>query len=40
MVEVGLAVAFVAGVATFASPCCLPMVPVWIGYIVGGILAG
>ena len=40
MVEVGLALAFVAGVATFASPCCLPMVPVWIGYIVGGTPAG
>ena len=40
MVEVGLAVAFVAGVATFASPCCLPMVPVWIGYIAGGTPAG
>lgn len=40
MVEVGLAVAFFAGVATFASPCCLPMVPVWIGYIVGGTPAG
>lgn len=36
MIEVGLAVAFVAGVASFASPCCLPMVPVWISYIVGG----
>ncbi|WP_300080676.1 cytochrome c biogenesis protein CcdA [Propioniciclava sp.] len=35
MVEVGLAVAFVAGVASFASPCCLPLVPAWIGYIVG-----
>lgn len=35
MIEVGLAVAFVAGVASFASPCCLPMVPVWVGYIVG-----
>lgn len=40
MVEIGLAVAFIAGVATFASPCCLPMVPVWIGYIVGGTPAG
>ena len=40
MVEVGLAVAFVAGVATFASPCCLPMVPVWNGYVVGGTPAG
>lgn len=35
MIEVGIVVAFVAGVASFASPCCLPMVPVWIGYIVG-----
>lgn len=40
MVEVGLAVAFLAGLASFASPCCLPMVPVWIGYIVGGTPAG
>lgn len=35
MLEVGLAVAFLAGVASFASPCCLPMVPVWVGYMVG-----
>lgn len=40
MIEVGLAVAFVAGVASFASPCCLPMVPAWIGYIVGGTPSG
>ena len=40
MVEVGLAIAFLAGLASFASPCCLPMVPVWIGYIVGGTPAG
>lgn len=40
MIEVGLAVAFIAGVASFASPCCLPMVPVWIGYMVGGTAAG
>jgi cytochrome c-type biogenesis protein len=31
-----LAVAFVAGVASFASPCCLPMVPIWISYVLGG----
>ena len=35
MIEVGLAVAFIAGVASFASPCCLPMVPVWVSYVVG-----
>ena len=40
MTDVGLAVAFVAGIASFASPCCLPMVPVWIGYILGGAPAG
>lgn len=40
MVEVGLAVAFVAGVASFASPCCLPLVPAWIGYIVGSTPGG
>lgn len=40
MVEVGLAVAFVAGVASFASPCCLPLVPAWIGYIVGSAPGG
>jgi len=31
-----LAVAFAAGLVSFASPCCLPMVPVYVGYIVGG----
>lgn len=40
MIEIGLAVAFVAGVASFASPCCLPMVPVWVSYVVGGTPVG
>ncbi len=40
MITVGLAVAFIAGVASFASPCCLPMVPVWVGYIVGATPTG
>ncbi len=40
MIEVGLAVAFVAGIASFASPCCLPMVPVWISYVVGATPGG
>lgn len=30
-----LVVAFLAGVVSFASPCCLPMVPVYVGYLVG-----
>jgi cytochrome c-type biogenesis protein len=32
---IGLAVAFIAGVVSFASPCCLPLVPAYIGYMVG-----
>jgi cytochrome c-type biogenesis protein len=31
----GLVVAFLAGVVSFASPCCLPLVPAYIGYMVG-----
>ncbi len=34
--EVSLAVAFLAGVVSFASPCCLPLVPAYVGYLVGG----
>ena len=32
---IGLLVAFLAGVVSFASPCCLPLVPAYIGYMVG-----
>ena len=32
---IGLVVAFLAGVVSFASPCCLPLVPAYIGYMVG-----
>lgn len=31
-----IAVAFAAGIVSFASPCCLPMVPAYVSYIVGG----
>jgi cytochrome c-type biogenesis protein len=31
----GLAIAFAGGVVSFASPCCLPLVPAYIGYMVG-----
>jgi cytochrome c-type biogenesis protein len=31
----GLGLAFVGGVASFASPCCLPLVPAYISYMVG-----
>jgi len=30
-----VAVAFLAGIVSFASPCCLPMVPAYVSYIVG-----
>jgi cytochrome c-type biogenesis protein len=30
-----IAVAFLAGFVSFASPCCLPMVPAYVSYIVG-----
>jgi cytochrome c-type biogenesis protein len=34
MNEVGIPVAFLAGIASFASPCCLPLVPGYVSYIV------
>src|SRR5947209_7546629 len=30
-----LAVAFGAGVLSFASPCCVPLVPAYLGYMTG-----
>jgi cytochrome c-type biogenesis protein len=33
--EVGIPVAFLAGIVSFASPCCLPLVPAYVGYMVG-----
>jgi cytochrome c-type biogenesis protein len=35
MTIVSIAVAFIAGIASFASPCCLPLVPVYVSYMVG-----
>jgi len=32
---IGLMVAFLGGVVSFASPCCLPLVPAYVGYMVG-----
>ena len=34
-IGIGLVIAFIAGVVSFASPCCLPLVPAYIGYMVG-----
>jgi cytochrome c-type biogenesis protein len=33
--EIGLLIAFAAGIVSFASPCCLPLVPAYVGYMVG-----
>jgi cytochrome c-type biogenesis protein len=32
--------ALIAGVVSFASPCCLPLVPAYVGYMVGAAPAG
>lgn len=31
----GLGIAFTGGVVSFASPCCLPLVPAYVSYMVG-----
>lgn len=33
--NLSLLIAFGAGVLSFASPCCLPLVPAYVGYMVG-----
>lgn len=35
MTILSIAVAFLAGIVSFASPSCLPMVPAYVNYIVG-----
>ncbi len=35
MIEFGVGVAFVAGLTSFLSPCVLPLVPAYIGYLSG-----
>lgn len=32
---IALVVAFLGGIVSFASPCCLPLVPAYVGYMVG-----
>ncbi len=36
----GIAVAFVGGILSFASPCCLPLVPAYLAYMVGATADG
>ena len=31
----GLVIAFLGGIVSFASPCCLPLVPAYVSYMVG-----
>ena len=33
-------IAFLAGIVSFASPCCLPLVPAYVGYMVGAAPEG
>ncbi len=35
MAGIGILVAFLGGIVSFASPCCLPLVPAYVGYMVG-----
>ena len=35
MTILSIAVAFLAGIVSFASPCCLPLVPAYVSYMVG-----
>lgn len=35
MTSIGVIVALLAGIVSFASPCSLPLVPVYVGYMVG-----
>jgi len=32
---IGIVIAFAGGIASFASPCCLPLVPAYVGYLFG-----
>lgn len=34
-VGIGIIIAFLGGMVSFASPCCLPLVPAYVGYMVG-----
>jgi cytochrome c-type biogenesis protein len=32
---ISISIAFLGGIVSFASPCCLPLVPAYVGYMVG-----
>jgi cytochrome c-type biogenesis protein len=35
VIGVGVLVAFLGGIVSFASPCCLPLIPAYLSYMVG-----
>lgn len=39
MTEVGITIAFIAGVVSFLSPCVLPIIPGFLAYLAGGATA-
>jgi cytochrome c-type biogenesis protein len=40
MTLLSIAIAFLAGIVSFASPCCLPLVPAYVSYMVGTTTPG
>ena len=34
-IGIAVVIAFLGGIVSFASPCCLPLVPAYVGYMVG-----
>ncbi|MCP4166409.1 MAG: hypothetical protein GY759_11005 [Chloroflexi bacterium] len=38
--QISLTIAFVAGLISFLSPCVLPLVPAYLGYLSGAALGG
>ena len=34
-IGIAIVIAFLGGIVSFASPCCLPLVPAYVGYMVG-----
>ena len=37
-IGIAIVIAFLGGIVSFASPCCLPLVPAYVGYMVGTVI--
>ena len=37
---VSMVIAFGGGILSFLSPCILPLVPIWLGYMAGTVAGG